>query len=114
MSKIVKGQKVWLVRSNRSDTIIKEVVVASVGRKYITIDEDWMHGVRFHLDTLRIVTRYSSSGRLYLDIQEYHDEIECSKLTDEIRKHFSTTWGKTKLSLDALRKISEIIKSEQK
>lgn len=113
MPKIVKGQKLWLVRPGRGGTTIKEVVVVSVGRKYITIDEDWIRGVRFHLDTLRIVSEYACYDRLYVDIQEYHDEVEHSKLTDEIRKYFSG-YGKSKLSLDSLRKISEIIKSEQK
>lgn len=111
------GQKVFLRPVNNAarggNKVIKKYEVKSVGRKYFEVwDGLWVHsGIKFHLDSLREVTEYTSDYALYFSVQEILDEDESNDLVCNIRGVFGS-YGKIGLTLAQLRNINTIIKEE--
>ena len=110
-----KGQQAYLkyIGDRRNGTIrsIKEVIVKSVGSKYITtVDGDRDYERKFDIsnDFREFYTIGGSNYQLFLSEQHILDENEKERLEDEIRRVFSG-YGKTKLLLEQLRQIKSII-----
>ena len=101
------GQTVWVVSQghrNRDPETIDERIVASVGRKYFTLQGD--HGGRkYHLDTLRMVSEYARPPRVYTSLTEILDKRERESLEGKIRAAFGS-YGTTKFTLQQLREVA--------
>lgn len=91
------------------EQVLTPVIVTKVGRKYFTAGEGWRE-TQYHLDTWQEKSEYSAKSCLYKTPQDWEDSKEHSILAMKMRKAFD--YGGSRLSLDSLRKISEIIKSE--
>lgn len=88
--------------------------VVKVGNKYFEIsptDSDWKWKEKFHIDGWNQVTECSASHSLYETEQEWIDEKEKNNLITKIRAVFAN-YGNPKITLDAARKIVEILNSE--
>jgi hypothetical protein len=100
---------------NRNDTYVEEYVVGSIGRKYFDVHKDgnksWT--IKFRLDGLRQHTDYSPDWKLYFSMQEILDEEEFKKLSGKLRVKFGQ-YGKIDLTLDQLRRISQIVNEQIK
>ena len=99
--------------ARRVEQVLTEVVVVKVGRKYFTTSPKdsvraWQEEI-YHIDTWREKTDYSANSRLYESEQEYRDEQESSMLCNSIGKAFEYRRNSLGVSLDGLRKISEIL-----
>lgn len=106
------GQKVWVVdryRRSAKASEPQEVVVTAVGRKYFSLEN--IRG-NFDLETLKLVSQYSSSLTIYLSLQQLEDENEIAELSRSIRASFGQ-YGNLPFTLDQLRKIAEIINITQ-
>lgn len=107
---ITKGQKVFLVRGARrhgESASIFEKIVSSVGRKYITLRHDY--GTKYHKDTLRPVSKYTTYDQIYTDIQEYTNMVDRTTLAGEVQ-HIIGSYGIPKrITLDQLRRIKSIL-----
>ncbi len=108
MAKLKQGDKLWIVVINYRGVSEepKEVTVGKVGNKYFEIDG--IYRSRFEIETLREYGSGNYKAQCYLTLQEILDERECSKLNSEMRELFSV-YGNTKLSLEQLRSINEIV-----
>ena len=87
---------------------LKEFVVSKIFNKYFECEDRWG---RFVIETLKFdCPNYTQNQfQLYVSKQEILDIKERQELVSEIKKIF-WGWGKINLSLEQLRKISEIIK----
>ena len=111
-----KGQIVYLkpgVNRSRGGIEIKEGVVKSIGRKYITVGIGEWNEYKFHKDTLKEVMDCSPSYYLYETKQQILDEAEYSQLSQFMRKTFDY-YGTGALSLEQLRQIKAIIEGGAK
>lgn len=105
------GLNVGNAAINRPQTLTP-VVVKKVGRKYFTCgppdsDSRFLESTHY-IDSWREKTEYSQTRRLYENEQEWADERESLKLTEEIRRVFCG-YGHCGLKLDALRAIKAIL-----
>ncbi|MDB5032231.1 hypothetical protein [Mucilaginibacter sp.] len=100
------GDKLWLAESRRNETIVSEVEIATVGKKYFTLTNDPRK--KYSIERMVLETQYNWSGRFYNTHQEYLDSTEISALYFEIKKWFD---GYTcqRLNLDQLRQIKHIV-----
>ena len=96
------GQIVY-VKENRIPGL-QESTITKVGNKYFYLDK--YVNYKFSIEKLWDVLGYSPSKFVYLDKQEYYDEIEINKLHSKIRDCFSSN---KKLNLNKLRAIDGII-----
>lgn len=92
-----------------------EVTVTRIGRKYFTCapTDSQLKGNthEFHIDTWRERTDYCQVYALYEKPEEWYDERETTALLGLLRQEF-TRYGKSPLSLAALRQIKAIIDKE--
>lgn len=100
------------VRYKRRNTeeCIKEAVVTSVGRKYVTVGDDTKFEISNNDYYRGLVqhTQYCVDYVLYKSKQEILDKFESEKLLSEVRSFFQ--YGKTRcLQLDDLRSINDLI-----
>ena len=101
------GQTVWVVSKghrNRDPETINERIVASVGRKYFTLQGNHV-GRKYRLDTLQEVSEFGSPSRVYTSLTEIFDKQERESLEGEIRSAFRC-YGKTKFTLQQLRDVA--------
>ena len=104
MRKPVVGETLYASTRNG----VMPVEVTAVGRKYFTVRINyWL--TRFHLDTWREVTAYSSTIRLYESEQVWMDELEADILRGKIGNAFSVYGFRAKIPLPALRQIAGIL-----
>jgi len=99
------GQKVWVVsqgRRNRDPETIDERIVASVGRKYFTLNDSES---KYHLDSMRMVSQYANESRVYTSLTEILDKRERKKLEGRIRAAFGA-YGTTKYTIEQLREVA--------
>lgn len=113
------GDKVFLKAvgnkaRNRKETYVEEYVVGKIGKKYFEVNNasNGNHSIKFRLDGLRQHTDYEPDWALYFSMQEILDEEESERLNRKIREKFS--YGKIDLTLDQLRRISQIINEQIK
>lgn len=115
MTKIEIGLKVLLkaVGNNargRKEVLIKEGVIRKIGRKFFEVwrDDNERYVEKFYIENNKHVSNTTPDWQLYFSEQDMVDEEEFFNLQDKIRKFFNN-YGKVNLTLDQLRKISEII-----
>lgn len=92
----------------------REVTVAKVGRKYVTICEE--RGARFFLnnDTDSCLTQDVDAGApnyLFLSKQAYDDYVESIELFRWLSHRF--TYTRKRLPLETMRRIKEIIEESE-
>ncbi|PYY28307.1 beta barrel domain-containing protein [Paenibacillus illinoisensis] len=99
----------------RNDTYVEEYVVGSIGRKYFDVYKDGNKSrtIKFRLSGLRQHTDYSPDWKLYFSMQEILDEEESERLSGKLREIFNS-YGKINLTLDQLRRISQIVNEQIK
>jgi YesN/AraC family two-component response regulator len=107
--KLKVGQTLWVVIPEYRRTSVPsepvEYQISKIGSKYFELDG---YRAKFDIQTLRQATELNYPAQCYLTLQEILDGREQASLTDKVRKAISQ-YGKSNLSLDQLRKISEII-----
>jgi len=107
--KLCVGQTIWIVPSHyyRSDNKEpKEVVISKVGRKYFELEG--YNRSKFNIETLQEENETNYKSQCYLTLQEILDEREIEKLTSQLKNIFGT-YGKLDLTLEQLRKITDIV-----
>jgi hypothetical protein len=83
--------------------------VIKVGKKYFTcVSSEWSREIKFHLDTWKEKTEYSSNHKLYDSPEKWEIEREKLELLKALRDYFGI-WGKVDLDLDQLREIYAIV-----
>lgn len=113
-----KGQTVFLLRigdaARGSKTIQERIVtatVASVGRKYITVDRGFSCLVQFEIDRdFRQRTNYAANYALFLDEKEIYRHCERKSMERNIRDAFG--WMRNvlrEMSFDDVQAVHSII-----
>jgi hypothetical protein len=120
-TKPVVGQLVFSLNvgnaaRNREKKLTRKIVV-SVGRKYFTArcedDTSGWTDCRFEIETWSEKTNYSADEILYASEQEWNDEKESESILRIVCESFKHGMNTKKVSLDNLRKIAYLIKSEE-
>lgn len=107
------GQTVWIRHSTlKFHKDLTETTVNSVGKKYFTVSAMGYQRAKFNLENLFQESDSSYRARIYLNPQEYYDEMETQVLSHSIRQFFSG-YGNLNLSLPQMRQINEIINPTQ-
>ena len=106
------GQTVWYksLSGRRGDDVsLKETKILSVGKKYFETEERYLG--RFFKDTLKHdAGQYSSRYQIYLNKEQYENEVEANQIYSELRNIFSS-YGRTNMELSKLRAILSIVRS---
>lgn len=106
---LVVGMKLYAEKIFRNaPPEIVEYTISKIGRKYFEVDgHNWY---QFQIDTLYYVDKnYSQNNKqLYRSRKEIEEKNEWATLHSNIRNFFS--YSSTKLTLEQLRKIEDIIK----
>ena len=117
MEKPVVGQKLFSLKIGNAarrteQTSLTPVIVKKVGRKYFVCGEensgDWSD-FQYYLDSWQQKTEYTADSILYKTEQEWLDEHEERKLSEQIENTFKVGKNLYNLPLESLRKIVEII-----
>ena len=105
-----KGQIVFVKHSSRYGTTVTKCVVMSIGSKYFKLDEldnKELYGIysriKFSVEDMCEVTKYSSEYRVYLTEKEIQDEFDRPDIKLKIDIHLSG------LTTDELRETLEIL-----
>lgn len=109
--KLTVGMKVYLEPCSlvTREKEIKECTISSVGNKYFKVSEKPRD--RFFIKTMmHDGGNYSTRYKVFLTLSEINDKNELNSLYDFIRSEFSP-YAK-KLSLEAARKIKQIIEAD--
>ncbi len=106
MNKLTVGQKVWFIYGRQNTEGPVQVIVTKVGNKYFEIDK--LKRDKFYIETLERVSETTTWDRVYLNLQDYLDEKESTKLHSFMREVFSG-YTKVKWTLDKLKRIKAII-----
>ena len=119
--KLEVGQKVFLKPINNQARYIKDDIlnnieeyeIKKVGRKYFEVwqEQREYNTLKFEIEDKSQGINYSRNWILYFSVQEIIDEIEADKLTSKIRDLIGQ-YGKINLSLNQLKRITDIIKEE--
>ena len=97
----------------RRPLTLNPVVVKKIGRKYFTCgppdkeESPWTHTTHY-IESWRQRTNYFETTRLYETEQEWADEKEALKLTEELRKVFGGRWHGG-IKLEDLKAIKAIL-----
>lgn len=97
MTKLKVGDKLY-------DYSLKEYTVSKIGRQYAHLEG--REGFKVNMQTMMV--RAWNDFRLYADKQAIIDEKEHSEMLSKVRQFFSM-WSGSKVTLDQLRRINEII-----
>ncbi|RYC69669.1 beta barrel domain-containing protein [Spirosoma sordidisoli] len=89
---------------------LKAIPIDNVGPKYITLTIG-SRLVKFYIDTLYQVTKYSATYRIYTTEQAYYDEAERNTLTSAIANKATQRGRTNQLPLESLRTINSILDS---
>jgi len=108
-NKLTVGQKLWLyyyIQNPKKE--IKEVTVATVGKKYFTIEEKPYN--KFTIENLSLVNdRAVIEAKCYLSYQDFLDEEKKTNLRLLLKDYFG--YGRDKdLTVDQLERIRAITK----
>ena len=95
----------------RRNPKIREGVVVSVGRKYITVRIDLFPPMKFSIETMLEESGYSPRFCLFSSFEAAEDERVRKKLETELRERFHYKIGT--LSLQQLRAISDILNDKK-
>lgn len=115
--KPVKGEILYSLNVNNSarnrEQVLTPVIVTRIGRKYFTTMEgdnkSWT-SCQFYIDTWNEKSNHTANNKLYESKQKYEDEKECNTLFRNVKSYFYNKYhNNNNLSLDSLRKISNII-----
>lgn len=107
------GETAYMLDKSHRQEILKEVQIESIGRKYVTVKlNGW--AIKFEADfspyALVVKTEYSRNQFLFPTEQKYNEYKEIKKL--EYWLCDATRCVYNRFSLEQLRKIREIIESE--
>ena len=98
--------------ARRRPQILTPVVVTKVGRKYFTckpeVGNKWQE-VQYHLDGWYEKTDCIPDSVLYINPQEWEDVNETNRICNMIGNAFRYGHNKSKLSLQQLRAIEQVI-----
>ena len=83
-------------------------MVASVGRKYVTVAMQG-HEMEFEITSGAQKTDYSPTHWLWASMQAFEDSREALRLHREIRDFFELLAPKAKLDLEQLRRVKAIL-----
>ena len=95
-----------------SEECIRECIVESVGRKYVTADGIKFEETDYNYDGLIQHTQYCVDFVLYDNKQTILDKFEKNKIITEWCRNYVGMNELKKLSLDKLRRILKIIKED--
>ena len=113
--KVEIGQEMCIVSTDSRNCSTFTVKVTKVGRKYFTVS-NVKEGYKYPTVEFEINDWYQKgdyrSWTLYLNLQEYEEVLEIDRLNSQIRTCFSSVYGKSKLSLDQLKRINSIIQEQ--
>jgi len=116
MEKLEIGKNIYLKTINneaRGGTRIIETKIETISKKYFTVSS--LSRNKFRNSDLLEETNFSQNYVVYFDKQEILDELESIKLYNIIRENFQnyahSDGSKLKVSLEQLRKISEILET---
>lgn len=118
--KPILGERLFVLNvgnaARNTKQTLRPVIVSKVGRKYFAVESEdrWKTQWEFHIGDWREVTKYTPDAELYETEQQLSDERELLELARLIRNEFTHAWGTPKQSLETLRKIYELIKTETK
>lgn len=114
--KIQKGQTIWLERlvffrqHEKNNKELIETTISKVGREYFETNTEWVG--RFSIKTLVHDGKDNSPMyKVYFNKEDYYRKVEQLRLFSEIRESFYTY--NTKISLEKLREISRILKTDE-
>jgi len=114
------GQTVYLAPSDnkirRGAPQIVEGTIITVGKKYYTIKTkyDLHREYKFGMEDLKQQTDYSPDYYLYFDKQELLDDKEAAALRKKFNRFFEWSGNRqTRLTLEQLRRINEIITEDE-
>lgn len=120
-----KGQEVFLriiplssasrhIDAKISENMIIPVKVKTVGKKYITVENNWGNDVKFDIeDDFKECTKYSSDYELYLSKEELLREIQVEELLRQIRQvtnNFMYRYKRKKYTVDELNLVLKFLK----
>ena len=101
MEKLRVGQTIYY--TGRFVNGLQEGTIEKIGTKYIYIKE--RKRSKYDKNTLAEITEGGVGGRIYLNSNEYHEEILYNKLTLKFR-----TYNWNNLNLEQLKAIDKIVK----
>ena len=112
MNKLKVGQIIWTLNVNdaarRREQILTEREITKVGSKYFYFKEGHRE-VKFHIETLREVSNYTSNYTIYLNDQDYYDQKHRYELLSKIKGKLETRYEVDGISLEKLGMIADIL-----
>lgn len=112
MTEFKKGQRAYMMplrMERRRNARTKEVIVETIGPKYITVSCG-AHKFKFDKETRMEVNGYSAQYRLFQTIEAAQEEQQRDDLEVELRNRFNNEVGG--LTLDQLQRIAAILEEE--
>ncbi|WP_081390270.1 beta barrel domain-containing protein [Paenibacillus odorifer] len=94
---------------------VVEYKIGKIGRKYFEVyKEDYeSYTIKFRIESNRQHTDYSPDWELYFSMQEVLDKEESERLSRKLGEKFGS-YGRVDLTLDQLRRISQIVNEQTK
>lgn len=112
MNKLEVGQVIWTLNvgnaARRCGQELTERVITKVGRKYFYI-EVFRRKVKFEIETLEECSDYTSDYKVYINKQDYFNEIKKRELLTGIRGILTPQFGVSKVSLDTVISVAKIL-----
>ena len=103
------GMRFWLVLNERRHTKDREVTIAKIGRKWVTLSD----GNRFDRtsESWRIVDGggYSSPGRLWDSKEQYEEDAQVRQIIDAIERKFRFGRDSENVSLENARQAARLL-----
>lgn len=110
--RIKVGTKVFVESTRGQSAEVRDGVISKVGRKYFEVTVaaggNYTYVAKFHIDSLREVTKYSPRCALHFSMQEIEDRKERNGATLLLTKAYSSG-AFSNLTLDQLRRIRAIM-----
>lgn len=121
--KLEVGQKVWVKlksfhHQGKDERGLEPCEIVSIGRKYFKIkslaEHNWrFDSQQFEIETLKEKIDSSYKDIVYLDPQTYFNEVERQKNLEKIRKILSNHFALQDMSDQKLKRIVEVLESEE-
>jgi hypothetical protein len=100
--------------TNQKERKLVPVKVTKVGNKYFYCREDGSLSVKYNINTWADESDFAQTTVLYENSKEWEDEKESNRIKSKLYHIFGTYGNCEKISLESLKKIEEIIDSEEK
>lgn len=98
---------------NSSQLNLIPVIVTKVGKKYFYCSENGTRPVKYNINTWTEESAFAQTIALYENPKEWDDQKEWDRIKSKISYTFGTYRNCEEVSLESLKKIEEIIDSEQ-